>query len=300
MGILASIRGAGRGLISASGLTLTNNRLAGRSSSLAAGAIEQITPQTPLVLDQGNLQITVATAKLLGRSTAGTGTVEEIGLGSGLSFSGTTLNSTGTGTGTAGIASLTPPTVAGFSAVTTTGGRAGASTTDVSYGVQMRGNAPASSTTLLQANCRVLPSTGATGIRLTICFRPVWPLGTPVASGGIQLTDGTKYESFMYANDTGYSAWVYTWTNSTTFGAASQKLALGAMDVIWMRLRIAGGNRFWDLSMNGIDFTQIFTEANSVHLTPTHWGWGQNANATGTFSGQSIGVDFLSAVSEGY
>lgn len=41
--------------------------------------------------------LTVATARLLGRSTAGTGAVEEITLGTGLSFSGTTLNATGGG-----------------------------------------------------------------------------------------------------------------------------------------------------------------------------------------------------------
>lgn len=41
--------------------------------------------------------LTMATARLLGRSTAGTGAVEEITLGTGLSFSGTTLNATGGG-----------------------------------------------------------------------------------------------------------------------------------------------------------------------------------------------------------
>jgi hypothetical protein len=39
----------------------------------------------------------MATARLLGRSTAGTGAIEEIVLGTGLSFSGTTLNATGGG-----------------------------------------------------------------------------------------------------------------------------------------------------------------------------------------------------------
>ena len=47
----------------------------------------------------------ISTAKLLGRGTAGTGSIEEISLGSNLSFTGTTLNTTGvvnSVTGTAG------------------------------------------------------------------------------------------------------------------------------------------------------------------------------------------------------
>lgn len=39
--------------------------------------------------------LTMSTARLLGRSTAGTGAIEEIQLGTGLSFSGTTLNAAG-------------------------------------------------------------------------------------------------------------------------------------------------------------------------------------------------------------
>jgi hypothetical protein len=41
--------------------------------------------------------LTMATNKLLGRSTAGTGAIEEITLGTNLSFTGTTLNATGGG-----------------------------------------------------------------------------------------------------------------------------------------------------------------------------------------------------------
>jgi hypothetical protein len=46
----------------------------------------------------GSTGITMSTARLLGRSTASTGAVEEITLGTNLSFSGTTLNATGGGT----------------------------------------------------------------------------------------------------------------------------------------------------------------------------------------------------------
>jgi hypothetical protein len=45
----------------------------------------------------GSSGLTMATGRLVGRSTAGTGAVEEIILGTGLSFSGNTLNATGGG-----------------------------------------------------------------------------------------------------------------------------------------------------------------------------------------------------------
>ena len=46
-----------------------------------------------------NHTITMATARVLGRSTAGTGAVEEISIGTGLSLSGGVLSATGGGGG---------------------------------------------------------------------------------------------------------------------------------------------------------------------------------------------------------
>lgn len=47
----------------------------------------------------GTITTSVSTNKLVGRATAGTGVMEEIILGTGLSFSGTTLNASGGGGG---------------------------------------------------------------------------------------------------------------------------------------------------------------------------------------------------------
>lgn len=47
----------------------------------------------------GTITTSVTTNKLVGRATAGTGIMEEIILGTGLSFSGTTLNASGGGGG---------------------------------------------------------------------------------------------------------------------------------------------------------------------------------------------------------
>ena len=57
--------------------------------------------------------IVMATARLLGRGTAGTGSAEEISLGSGLSFTGTTLNYTLTSGGITGALGYTPVNKAG-------------------------------------------------------------------------------------------------------------------------------------------------------------------------------------------
>lgn len=47
----------------------------------------------------GTITTSVTTNKLVGRATAGTGVMEEIILGTGLSFSGNTLNASGGGGG---------------------------------------------------------------------------------------------------------------------------------------------------------------------------------------------------------
>lgn len=54
----------------------------------------------------GTITTSVSTNKLVGRATAGTGVMEEIILGTGLSFSGTTLNASGGGAGSGEIIDL--------------------------------------------------------------------------------------------------------------------------------------------------------------------------------------------------
>jgi len=61
----------------------------GTAISAAVAATDYVAPGA--VTTNG---ITMSTARLLGRSTAGTGAIEEITLGTGLSFTGTTLNAT--------------------------------------------------------------------------------------------------------------------------------------------------------------------------------------------------------------
>lgn len=83
----------------ASSLTLTTSmatsRLIGRTTA-GTGVMEQLTVTAPLALGTGTLTTTMATARLLGRYSAGTGVMQEITIGSGLSLSGAgALSATG-------------------------------------------------------------------------------------------------------------------------------------------------------------------------------------------------------------
>jgi hypothetical protein len=79
---------------------------AGIAATNTQAAIEEVVSDTASLLAGkastgavGSTGITMATARLLGRSTASTGAVEEITLGTNLSFTGTTLNAAGGGGG---------------------------------------------------------------------------------------------------------------------------------------------------------------------------------------------------------
>lgn len=67
------------------------------TNTYLTSAVTSVTATSPITSSGGNTPIistSMSTNKLIGRSTAGTGVMEEITLGTGLSFSGTTLNAT--------------------------------------------------------------------------------------------------------------------------------------------------------------------------------------------------------------
>jgi hypothetical protein len=136
---------AASGLATGSGITLNTARILGRTT-VAVGAIEEISIGSGLSLAAGSLTaaitsvagrtgavtlavadvsgaaasgaigssgLTTTTATLLGRSTAGTGTIEQITIGSGLSLAGGTLTATGGGSITMASARMLGRTSAG-------------------------------------------------------------------------------------------------------------------------------------------------------------------------------------------
>ena len=83
-----------RGALSSADWTTFNNK--------GSGTITSVTATTPITSSGGVTPVistSIATNRLVGRGTAGTGAMEEIILGTNLSLTGTTLNATGGGAG---------------------------------------------------------------------------------------------------------------------------------------------------------------------------------------------------------
>lgn len=71
--------------------SMATDRLIGRTTA-STGVMEELTVTAPLDLAAGTLTTSMATDKLIGRGSASTGVMEEITLGSSLDLSSTTLN----------------------------------------------------------------------------------------------------------------------------------------------------------------------------------------------------------------
>lgn len=112
--VVESVPSEASGPYTDSGYTMSTARLLGRTTA-STGAVEEIEVTAPLTLTGGELGITLeagasyvepgaitgsgltmATSRLLGRTTASTGAVEEITVGAGLSLSGGELVNTAT------------------------------------------------------------------------------------------------------------------------------------------------------------------------------------------------------------
>ena len=68
----------------------------------STGSVTTVTATSPITSSGGatpNVSTSIATNRLVGRGTAGTGVIEEIILGTNLSLTGTTLNASGGGGG---------------------------------------------------------------------------------------------------------------------------------------------------------------------------------------------------------
>ena len=68
----------------------------------STGSVTTVTATSPITSSGGatpNVSTSIATNRLVGRGTAGTGVIEEIILGTNLSLIGTTLNASGGGGG---------------------------------------------------------------------------------------------------------------------------------------------------------------------------------------------------------
>jgi hypothetical protein len=100
--VTVTVAGGGGGTTT-NALTITNTGGASPGATFDGSAAKTIDYSTVGAAKTGAVtssNLTMATAKMLGRSTASTGAIEEITVGSGLSLSGGTLTATGGGGGT--------------------------------------------------------------------------------------------------------------------------------------------------------------------------------------------------------
>jgi hypothetical protein len=162
--------------------------------------------------------LTMATAKLLGRTTASTGAAEEITIGSGLSMTAGTLSSTGSGGSVTSVAATVPTflsvagspiTTSGTLAVTLSGtalpntsGGTGNNVAFTQYGVPY-----ASSTTVLATTAN-----GTTGQAFvaTTSAAPSWGVAGPAGGG-----TGVANNAAMTVTGSGNYAYTRTLTGAT-------------------------------------------------------------------------------------
>lgn len=145
--------------------------------------------------------LTMATGSILGRSTAGTGAVEEISVGSGLSLSAGTLTATGTGTGdVTGPASSTDGGLVRFNG--TTGKVIKADSTGIV-------TAEIAASAVTYAKIQNVSATSRLLGRVTAGAGVVEEL-TPTAARTLLAIDGTQE----------WTIWASNWTPQATNGAS--------------------------------------------------------------------------------
>lgn len=99
------------------------------------------------------------------------------------------------------------------------------------------------------------------------------------SSSGSLIHFGSSYQS-------GVNTFAVTrWTNATTFSANSFVVAstamIGPAMPNWWKLRDDGTNRYFEYSLNGIDWMPIFSESRTAFITPDQFGIGINNEGSG-------------------
>jgi len=231
---------------------LTQADAAAARTTLGAGTVTSVTANSPITSSGGAAPVistSMATSRLLGRSSAGTGVAEEISLGANLTLSGGVLSASVSGGG-GGDALVSQP-LSQFAA-TTSAQLAGVITDETGTGALVFANSPTLITPALGTpssgtltNCAGLPvSTGISGLGAGIATAlaiNVGSAGAPVLSGGI----GGTPSSINLANATGLPAAAIG--DSTTIGRA----VVTAADAAAARTAIGAGTSSLVVSTSG-------------------------------------------------
>jgi len=176
------------------------------------------------------------------------------------------------GTGLSGVA----PASTGWSTTTL-----GSSTfTADKDGYILNAVAVGSNSETLRMQYRTLTATS----NYTATFYMDWQLAGAVNNAMvIAVGDGTKWVDFGLQRDGGTSLpdiRVFQHTNATTysstpfaFGTAKSALYTTAR---WWRIRDDGTNHYFGVSLNGIDWVEVYSQSRTAWLTPSVIGWGAN------------------------
>jgi hypothetical protein len=201
--------------------------------------------------------LTMATARILGRTTASTGAVEEITIGSGLSLSAGTLSATG-GTGdVVGPASSTDNALARFDSTTgkllqdgtvTASDVAAGAVTVATIGnndlILKTGNATSGSITIFDgANANIVIDPDGTG---NVQINGNLEVNADLLAGSLNSLDGNNF--ITVANGTGGNITLspgattgLVLTNKTITPSSSDGAALGTSSSMWSDLFLASG-----------------------------------------------------------
>lgn len=96
---------------------------------------------------------------------------------------------------------------------------------------------------------------------------------------GMVLTDGTKYTVFgQFVSSTNIvelAVLNYSAVNGSTTVAASQTLGTNIATMPnWLRIRDDGANKYFEFSLNGVDWQPLYAVSRTTFLTATAIGWG--------------------------
>jgi len=208
----------------------------------------------------------MATSRLLGRTTAATGAIEEISIGSGLSFAAGVLGLVGGGTGVTGERPITVPTAASF----TLENAGTASLSDITSGLQL--DSPSATANIRFARYNGGPP--ATPYQMIV--RAPYSRAATTTSAynrALILRNSSNGRLMIFgAYSTGWAG--QTWSSYTAFngnmtGSPSFNDTLFTLlnAHLWWRLRNDGTTVFFEWSPEGYIWNTITSEALASYLT---------------------------------
>jgi hypothetical protein len=253
------------------GLTITGTTISssGGVSDGDKGDITVSTSGTVWTVDNdaityAKMQNVSADSRLLGRGSAsGSGDVEEISLGSGLSMSGTTLSASGVANSAISLNAMAA--LSGFTTVGTSG--SDRTITESSGKAIVIADNNSSATLRVLGIYKAAPSTP---YRVAVFIQPNVS-GRRFYAPLVGWTDGTKYHVIhmpIVSNTEGAGQYeIQTWSNSTTRASvsaiANTKVTPTTGVGFWLGLRDNATNVFWELSADGVNFAPFYTIAKS-------------------------------------